>query len=98
VATKLRVVLSNPALPQLRQTRAARFYLVHDTKKGKNVPNEHNMFRMVTTYPKSHAIFQMALKYISSFQSEALKIFPKIGIFGLKTNHLATLRKTLVFG
>jgi hypothetical protein len=33
----------------------------------------------------------MTIKYINIFQSEALTIFPKIGIFGLKTNHLATL-------
>jgi hypothetical protein len=33
----------------------------------------------------------MALKYISIFQSEALNFFAQIGIFGLKTNHLATL-------
>jgi hypothetical protein len=33
----------------------------------------------------------MAIKYISIFHSKARKFFPKIGIFGLKTNHLATL-------
>jgi hypothetical protein len=33
----------------------------------------------------------MALKYINIFQSETAKIFPKLGFFGLKTNHLATL-------
>jgi hypothetical protein len=32
--------------------RVARFFLVHDTKAGKNVPNEHKMYRMVTKYPK----------------------------------------------
>jgi hypothetical protein len=35
----------------------------------------------------------MAIKYINIFQSEALRIFPKLPkIFGLKTNHLAILR------
>jgi hypothetical protein len=33
----------------------------------------------------------MDIKYVNLFQSEALKIFSQIGIFGLKTNHLATL-------
>jgi hypothetical protein len=26
--------------------------LVHDTKTGKNVPNEHEMYQMVIKYPK----------------------------------------------
>jgi hypothetical protein len=29
--------------------------------------------------PNIHEIFQMAIKYINIFQSEALKIFPKLG-------------------
>jgi hypothetical protein len=33
-------------------TRVARFFLVHDTKTGKNVPNEHKMYQMVIKYPK----------------------------------------------
>jgi hypothetical protein len=33
--------------------RVARFFLVHDTKTGKNVPNEHKMYHMVLEYPKS---------------------------------------------
>jgi hypothetical protein len=28
------------------------FSLVHDTKTGKNVPNEHKMYQMVIKYPK----------------------------------------------
>jgi hypothetical protein len=31
------------------QSRVARFFLVHDTKAGKNVPNE---YKMVIKYPK----------------------------------------------
>jgi hypothetical protein len=30
----------------------ARFFLVHDTKTGKNVPKEHKMYQMVIKYPK----------------------------------------------
>jgi hypothetical protein len=33
----------------------------------------------------------MAIKCINIFQSKAMKSFPKMVIFGLKTNHLATL-------
>jgi hypothetical protein len=33
----------------------------------------------------------MAIKYINIFQSKALQNLPKLGFFGLKTNHLATL-------
>jgi hypothetical protein len=35
----------------------------------------------------------MTIKYINIFQSEALTNFSQIGIFGLKTNHLATLER-----
>jgi hypothetical protein len=38
-----------------------------------------------------HETFQMAIKYINIFQSEALKFFSQIGVFGLKAKHLATL-------
>jgi hypothetical protein len=34
------------------QSRVARFFLVHDTNAGKNVPNEHKMYQMVMKYPK----------------------------------------------
>jgi hypothetical protein len=32
--------------------RVARFFLLHDTKTGKNVPNEHKMYQIVIKYPK----------------------------------------------
>jgi hypothetical protein len=34
------------------QSRDARFFLVHDTKIGNNVPNEHKMYQMVIKNPK----------------------------------------------
>jgi hypothetical protein len=44
--------------------------LVHDTKTGKNVPNEHKMYQMNTKFtkwtqnaPNEHKIFQMVIKY-----------------------------------
>jgi hypothetical protein len=33
-------------------SRVARFLLVHVTKTGKNVQNEHKMYKMVIAYPK----------------------------------------------
>jgi hypothetical protein len=36
-------------------------------------------------------MFQMAIKYHNIVHSNALQILTKLGIFGLKTNHLATL-------
>jgi hypothetical protein len=33
----------------------------------------------------------MAIKYIYIFQSKAVQNLPKLGFFGLKTNHLETL-------
>jgi hypothetical protein len=35
-----------------RKTRVARFFLLRDTKTGKNVPHEHKMYQMVIKYPK----------------------------------------------
>jgi hypothetical protein len=63
--------------------RVARFVLVHDTKTGKNVPNEHKR------YQNAHKIFQMAIKY-KHFTIYVPPNFAQIGIFGLKINHLAT--------
>jgi hypothetical protein len=33
-------------------SRVARFFFVHDTETGKNVPNEHKIYQMVINYPK----------------------------------------------
>jgi hypothetical protein len=33
-------------------SKVARFFLVHDTKTGKNVPNEHKMYQMNTKFTK----------------------------------------------
>jgi hypothetical protein len=37
-------------------------------------------------------IDQMVIKYTKIFRNKTLQKFTQIGIFGLKTNHLATLR------
>jgi hypothetical protein len=52
---------------------------------------------MTTTYTKrpliisnGHKIFQMVIKYTNLYHSKALQNLPKFGIFGLRTNNLAT--------
>jgi hypothetical protein len=45
--------------------------------------------------PNGHKIFQMVMvKNTNIYHSKALQNLPNFGIFGLKTNHLATLLKT----
>jgi hypothetical protein len=66
------------------------------------LPNSLQMYQMAVTYSKLTQNLptvstlrpsQMAVKCINNFQSKALKKLPKIGIFGLKINRLATLVK-----
>jgi hypothetical protein len=52
--------------------RVARFFLGHDAKTGKNVPNAHKISQICK-------IFQMVKKYIHIFQSKALLNLPKLG-------------------
>jgi hypothetical protein len=40
-------------MPLLVRLRVARFFLVHDTKTGKNVPNENKIYHRVIKYPKA---------------------------------------------
>jgi predicted RNA-binding protein with PIN domain len=68
--------------------QGCQIFLVHDTKTGKNIANEHKTCQMVINYPK---VFQVAIKYINIFPSKALQNLPKFGIFVLKRKHLATL-------
>jgi hypothetical protein len=55
--------------------RVARFFLVHDTNTGKNVPNEHKINKMFIK--NICKILQMAIKYINNLQSMALLNLPK---------------------
>jgi hypothetical protein len=53
------------------------------------MPNGHKL-----GIPNGHKIFQMVITYNNIYHSKALQNLPKFGIFGLKTNHLATLPPT----
>jgi hypothetical protein len=46
-ATKLNLTVQQ----FLQKTRVARFFSVHDTKNGKNVPREQKIYLMVIKYP-----------------------------------------------
>jgi hypothetical protein len=60
---------------------------------GPNLPKweKTNYTKRPKIIPNGRKIFQMVIKYKNIFYSKALQIFTKIGIFCLKTNHLATL-------
>jgi hypothetical protein len=63
-ATHFKIEVNDNAAPRKRQLRShnkrtshhaakvARFFLVRDTKTGKNVPNEHKMYQIFIKYPK----------------------------------------------
>jgi hypothetical protein len=55
-------------------TRVARFFLVHNTKTERNVPNEHKWSYNI---PNVRKFLQMAVKYFNIFQSKALQNLPK---------------------
>jgi hypothetical protein len=53
------------------------------------------MLQLATKYTKWHKIYQMDIKSTNNFHCKTLQNLPQIGIFGLETNHLATLVKML---
>jgi hypothetical protein len=62
---------------------------------GYNISKRGTIYQITTKYnkwpkniPNGRKIFQMAIKYT---KWQDLPKFTQIGIFGLKTNHLATL-------
>jgi hypothetical protein len=81
---------------KLVATRVARFFLSHETKTGKNVPNEHKMYQMVIKYPKCHQNVSNSCKIYPHFPIyiRPSKFYPN-WIFGLKRKHLATLVASL---
>jgi hypothetical protein len=74
----------------------ARFFLVHDTKTGNNVPNEHKIYQMVIKYLKWPQHITNGHKIHEYFSIYGPPKFTQNGIFGLKINHLATLMLVFV--
>jgi hypothetical protein len=77
-----------------KQSRVARFFLVQHTKTGKNLQNDQKIYQMAINFfqwpnnrPNLHKIYP-------HFQLEYPPKFTQIGIFGLKTNHLASLKQS----
>jgi hypothetical protein len=65
--------------------------MIQHTKTGKNLPNDYKIYQMAIKYfqwpynrPNLHKIYQ-------HFQFEDHPKFTQIGLFGSKTNHLASL-------
>jgi hypothetical protein len=69
------------------------FSLYMIPKNGKNVPNEHKMYHMVIIYPKCLFNIPNGHKIHQKFSISGPPKFSQIGIFCLKTNHLATLKR-----
>jgi hypothetical protein len=61
------------------KARIARFFLVHETKTGKMYQTSTICTEWSQNIPNVYKIFQMAIKYINIFQSEALEMFPESG-------------------
>jgi hypothetical protein len=60
-------------------TRVARFFLVQNTKTGKNIPNYHELYQISIKYNKDHKMDQVSIKYINMFQCKTLQNLPKFG-------------------
>jgi hypothetical protein len=69
----------------------ARFFLVQNTKTGKNVPNYHELFQMPINITKNRKMDQVSIKYTNIFQYKTLPNLPKFRFLVWKRNHLATL-------
>jgi hypothetical protein len=71
--------------------------MVHNTKTGKNVPNENNMYQMVIKYPQCPLNIPNGHKIYKLFLIKGPPKFTQIWIFCLKINHLATLDGSSLF-
>jgi hypothetical protein len=75
-----------------RGGRVARFFLVQNTKTGQNVPNKHKMNQMAIKYPKCLQNIPNGHKICQHCPILGPPKFTQMMSFGLKINHLATLR------
>jgi hypothetical protein len=77
-------------------TRVARFFLVQNTKTGKNIPNYYKLYQMSIKYNKRPLNWPSVHKIYQQLPLQDPPRFTQIWIFGLKTNHLAALASTAV--
>jgi hypothetical protein len=71
--------------------RVARFFLVQNTKTGEKIPKYHKYNNRTQNISNGRKIDQMSIKYTNILHFKTLQNVPKILIFGLKINHLATM-------
>jgi hypothetical protein len=76
------------------QVQGCQIFLGARYQNRKNVPNEHTIYQMVIKYSKCPLNVPNGHKIFQHFHIRDPEIFSQIGIFGLKTNHLATLVTT----
>jgi hypothetical protein len=59
-----------------------------------NLPKRGEIYQITTKLPNCHKIYQMAVKYSEwpNYKFLDTPKYTKIGIYGLKRNHLATLQ------
>jgi hypothetical protein len=78
---------------QLRVAGLPDFPCYNLHKRGKIYQISIKYAQKLLNMPNGYEIYQMAIKYTNIFHRKTLQNLPKlelIGIFGLKTNHLAT--------
>jgi hypothetical protein len=71
--------------------RVARFFLVQNTKTGKNIPNNHKINQIEMKYFQRPLNRPNGDKIYQDFPYQDPPKFTQMGILGLETNHLATL-------
>jgi hypothetical protein len=85
-----------PTLPSaiMIRNQGCQIFLRTRHQRGKNIPNDRKIYQMAIryflwtqTWPNGHKICQ-------DFPLQGPPKFTQIGIFGLRTNHLATLSET----
>jgi hypothetical protein len=80
----------------LIQLGVARFFLVQDTKMGKNIPNHQKVFQMTLKYTQWQQNITNRHKIHQHPSLQDLPKFTQITIFGLKIYNLATLTNCIV--
>jgi hypothetical protein len=78
------------------QSRVARFFLIQTYQIGKNITNDHKLYQMALNYTKWPYNIPNGHKIYPHLPFKGPPKFTQIGIFGLKTNHLATLHAARV--
>jgi hypothetical protein len=90
------ITIWKPKLPVLRNwiylgKQGCQILLDTIYQKGGNIPNDHKLYQTSINYTKWPNNILNGHKIYRHFPYEGTPNFTKIGIFGLKINHLATL-------